>query len=63
MWRGGKNCQITKFGGWNKRGGWKIVMKSIKVEGFFCGGGDFFKKEKKPSLFSHSNHIIDPSID
>ena len=31
---------ITKRGGWNKRGGWKILMKSINVEGgiSFCGG-------------------------
>ena len=27
-----------------KRGGWKIFMKSIKVEGdFFCGGCNFSK--------------------
>jgi hypothetical protein len=25
----GKNCQITKLGGWNKHGGWNIFMKSI----------------------------------
>ena len=24
---------FTKGGGWNKRGGWKIFMKSINVEG------------------------------
>ena len=33
MWREGKNCQITKLGGWNKSGGWKIFMKPINVEG------------------------------
>ena len=27
---GGKNCQITKRGGWNTPGGWNIFMKSIK---------------------------------
>ena len=39
----GKNCQITKCGGWNKRGGWNIFMKSINVEGgiFFVEGGIF----------------------
>ena len=40
----GKNCQITKHGGWNKRGGWKILMKSINVEGgFFLWRVEFFK--------------------
>ena len=44
----GKNCQITKRGGWNSRGGWNIFMKSINVEGgFFCGGGKFFKIGKR----------------
>ena len=29
-----------KRGGWNKRGGWKIFIKSINVEGgFLCGIG------------------------
>jgi hypothetical protein len=39
----GKNCQNTKRGGWNKRGGWIILMKSINVEGgiFFVEGGIF----------------------
>ena len=31
----GKNWQITKRGGWNKRRGWNIFMKSINVEGGF----------------------------
>ena len=35
---------FDKRGGWNKRGGWKIFMKSINVEGgFFCGGWNFSK--------------------
>ena len=36
---GGKNCQITKYGGW------KIFKKSINVEGgfLFCGGWNFSK--------------------
>ena len=39
----GKNWQITKRGGWNKRRGWNIFMKSINVEGgiFFVEGGIF----------------------
>ena len=28
MWRGSKICQITKRGGWNKRGGWDFVEKT-----------------------------------
>ena len=44
MWRGGKNCQITKCGGWNKGGGWKIFMKSINVEGgFYFVEGEIFQ--------------------
>ena len=40
----GKNCQITKHGGWNKGRGWKIFMKSIMVEGgFYFVEGDFFQ--------------------
>jgi hypothetical protein len=37
-----KKC---KRGGWNKRGGWKMFMKSINVEAGFCscGGWNFFK--------------------
>ena len=36
---------FDKHGGWNKRGGWKIFMKSINVEGgsSFCGGWNFSK--------------------
>ena len=30
-----KNYQITKHGGWNKRGTCNIFMKSINVEGGF----------------------------
>ena len=39
----GKDCQITKRGGWYKYGGWKIFMKSLNVEGgfFFVEGGIF----------------------
>ena len=39
----GKNWQITKRGGWNKRRGWNIFMKSINVDGgfFFVEGGTF----------------------
>ena len=29
MWRGCKSCQITKHGGWNKRGGWEFLEKTI----------------------------------
>ena len=34
-----------KCGGWNKRGGWNIFMKSVNVEGefFLCGGWNFSK--------------------
>ena len=32
---------FDKRGGWNKRGGWKIFMKSMNVEGgFFLVEGD-----------------------
>ena len=41
----GKNCQITKHGGWNKRGGWNIFMKSINME---CG---FFFVERRVEFF------------
>ena len=35
---------ITKRGGWNKRGGWKIFMKSINVEGgFYFMEGEIFQ--------------------
>ena len=48
----GKNCQITKCGGWNKRGGWNIFMKLINVEGdFFCGGWNFSKLVSVGSTF------------
>ena len=30
---------FDKRGGWNKRGGWKIFMKSMNVEGEFLRGG------------------------
>ena len=44
----GKNCQITKRGGWNKHGGWNIFMKSINVEGgFFLWRVEFFKIGKR----------------
>ena len=43
-----KNCQITKGGGWNKRGGWNIFMKSINVvRGFFLWRVEFFKISKR----------------
>ena len=39
-----KKCQITKRGGWNKRGGWKIFIKSINVEGgFYYVEGEIFQ--------------------
>ena len=48
----GKNCQIAKRGGWNKRGGWKIFMKSINVEGgFFLWRVEFFKIGKRDFTF------------
>ena len=38
------NLRKKKFGGWYKRGGWKIFMKLINVEGgFFYGGWNFSK--------------------
>ena len=42
----GKSCQITKHGGWNKRGGWNIFMKSINLEGgfFLVDGGNFQRR-------------------
>ena len=41
----GKNCQITKRGGWNKCGGWNIFMN---VEGgFFLWRVEFFKIGKR----------------
>ena len=44
----GKNCQITKRGGWNKHGGWNIFMKSINVvRGFFLWRVEFFKISKR----------------
>ena len=44
----GKNCQITKCGGWNKHGGWNIFMKSINVEGdFILWRVEFFKIGKR----------------
>ena len=43
-WREGKNCQITKCGGWNRHEGWKIFMKSIDVEGgFYFVEGEIFQ--------------------
>ena len=40
----GKNWQITKRGGWNKRRGWNIFMKSINVEGgFYFVEGEIFQ--------------------
>ena len=43
---------FTKRGGWNKRGGWKIFMKSITWRGdFFCGGWNFSKSVIVDSTF------------
>ena len=44
---------FDKRGGWNKRGGWKIFMKSINVEGgfSFCGGRNFSKSVSVDSTF------------
>ena len=48
----GKNCQITKRGGWIKRGGWNIFMKSVNVGGFcFCGEWNFSKSVSVDSTF------------
>ena len=39
---------FDKCGGWNKRGGWNIFMKSINVEGgFFLRRVEFFKIGKR----------------
>ena len=38
---------FDKREGWNKPGGWKIFMKSIKVEGFFVWRVEFFKIGKR----------------
>ena len=35
----------------DKCGGWKIFMKSINVEGFFCGGWNFSKSVSVESTF------------
>ena len=36
--------KCCKRGGWNKRGGWKIFMKSINVEGgFYFVEGEIFQ--------------------
>ena len=47
---------ITKYckrGGWYKRGGWRIFMKSINVEGgfSFCGGWNFSNLVSVDSTF------------
>ena len=49
----GKTCQITKPGGWNKRGVWNIFMKSINVEGgfLFLWRVEFFKIGKRDFTF------------
>ena len=56
---------FDKRGGWNKRGGWKIFMKSINMEGgFFLRKVDFFKIGKRGLhvLMSIINNIIPVSI-
>ena len=43
----GKNCQITKRGGWNKRGGWKNSYEINKRGGgIFLWRVEFFKISK-----------------
>ena len=43
---------FDKCGGWNKRGGWNIFMKSIIVEGdFFLWRVEFFKIGKHDVTF------------
>ena len=53
----GKNCQITKHGGWNKRGGWNILMKSVNVEGFFFVE-DFSKSVSVGSMFIREMRVV-----
>ena len=55
----GKNCQITKRGGWNKRGGWKIFIKSINMEGgFFLRRVEFFKIGKRGlHVYQRDEHL------
>ena len=43
---------FDKCGGWNKRGGWNIFMKSINMEGgFFLWRVEFFKIGKRDFTF------------
>ena len=54
---------FDKRGGWNKRGGWKIFMKSINVEGgiFFCGGGNFSKSVSVGPTFIREMRVMQMS--
>jgi hypothetical protein len=53
----GKNCQITKHGGWKKRGSWNILMKSVNVEGFFFVE-DFSKSVSVGSMFIREMRVV-----
>ena len=53
-----ENCQITKSGGWNKRGGWKIFMKSIGGI-FFCGGWNFSKSVSVDPTFIREMRVVE----
>ena len=52
---------FDKRGGWNKRGGWKIFMKSINVEGVFCfcGGWNFSKLVIVDSTFIREMRVYE----
>jgi hypothetical protein len=49
---------FDKRGDWNKRGGWKIFMKSINVEeDFFLWRVEFFKIGKRDFMFSREMRV------
>ena len=54
-----KNCQITKSGGWNKRRGWNIFMKSINMEGgFYFVEGEIFQIIREMTEMTGKNFQI-----
>ena len=54
---------FTKRGGWNNRGGWKIFMKSINMEGdFFCGGWNFSKPVSVDPTFIREMRVLKLSV-
>ena len=56
--------KLFKRGGWNKRGGWMIFMKSINVEaGFcFCGGWNVSKSVIVDSTFISEMRVLKVNI-